>query len=148
VIEACHSEVRDISFIIAGRSPSKKLQALCKKHLNCCIVSNPSDDEMKDLIAKAQIHVLPSFNNTGVKLKLLNALFNGRHCVVNQAAVADSSLANYCHVANDADEFCKKVKELFSVDFTDADIQKRQGLLQHEFNNEANAKKIIEILGY
>ena len=59
---------------------------------------------MQDLISKAQVNILPSFNCTGVKLKLLNALFNGRHCIVNQDAVEGTGLESTCHIATGADD--------------------------------------------
>ena len=36
------------------------------------------------MIAKAQINILPSYTHTGIKIKLVNAIFNGRHCLVNE----------------------------------------------------------------
>ena len=135
-----------IPFVIAGKDPSKKLQRLAHAHPHTCLVANPGDNEMQDLIAKAHVHILPSFNNTGVKLKLLNALFNGRHCLVNPAAVAGSDLEAYCHIANDAATFQQKVNELFALDFTEDEIQKRQGLLQRQYNNEENGRKLIALL--
>ena len=110
-------------------------------------MANPGDKELQDMIAKAQINILPSMNNTGVKLKLLNALFNGRHCLVNPAAVAGSDMNSYCHIANDASSFQQKINELFALDLTEDEIQKRQGLLQHHYNNEENAKKLIALQG-
>ena len=139
-------EKLEIPFVIAGKEPSKKLQELAHQHKQTCLVANPSEKEMQDLIARAQVHVLPSFNNTGVKLKLLNALFNGRHCLVNQAAVEGSGLENYCHIATDARSFKEKISALYQQDLTEQEIQQRQGLLQSEFNNEANAGKLIDVI--
>jgi hypothetical protein len=103
---------------------------------------------MQDIIAKAQLHVLPSFNNTGIKLKLLNALFNGRHCLVNQAAVAGSRLEAACHIANDAASFKKVIETIYQQPFTDQDKERRQGLLQTIYNNEANAKYLVTSFGW
>ena len=69
----------EIPFVIAGKDPSQKLSFMAHEHPHTCLVANPGDKELQDMIAKAQINILPSLNNTGVKLKLLNALFNGRH---------------------------------------------------------------------
>ena len=135
-----------IPFVIAGKDPSEKLKRLVHAHPHTCLVANPDDKELQDLIAKAHVHVLPSFNNTGVKLKLLNALFNGRYCLVNAAAVAGSDLHAYCQIASDATSFQLKINELFTLDLTENEIQKRQGLLQQQYNNEENAKKIIALL--
>ncbi len=136
----------EIPFVIAGKNPSKKLQDLVHQHKQTCLVANPPQKEMQDLIAKAQVHVLPSFNNTGIKLKLINALFNGRHCLVNTAAVEGSGLENYCHIATDARSFKDKISELYQQNLTEQEIQQRQGLLQSEFNNEANAKKLVNLI--
>jgi glycosyltransferase involved in cell wall biosynthesis len=64
-----------IPFVIAGKNPSTKLTELAHQQDHTCLVANPSDKELQDLISKAQINILPSLNNTGVKLKLLNAGF-------------------------------------------------------------------------
>jgi hypothetical protein len=135
-----------IPFIIAGKDPSKKLEQAAMKRGECCLIANPSEKEMQDLIAKAQIHILPSMNNTGVKLKLINALFNGRHCVVNEAGVAGSGLEKACHTATDAASFKTIIKEIYEQPFTEQEKDQRQGLLQTMYNNELNAKKLITLL--
>jgi len=136
----------DIHFIIAGRSPSKKLQALVKKNNSACLVADPSETAMQDLVCKAQIHVLPSFNNTGIKLKLLNALFNGRHCVVNEAGVKGSGLQQVCHTATDVASFKKIITQLYKEPFTEQEKEQRQGLLQTIYNNDVNAEKLVEMI--
>ena len=133
-------------FIVAGKSPSKKLQSLIARNKNCCVVADPSEAAMQDLICKAQVHVLPSFNNTGVKLKLLNALFNGRHCVVNQAGVEGSGVETACHIATSAASFKNMVEQLYEQPFTEQEKEQRQGLLQNMYNNEINAKRLIALL--
>ena len=73
----------DVPLVIAGKNPSESLQTVINNNENFCIASNLSETEMGDLIRKAHVHILPSFNTTGVKIKLLNALFNGRYVVTN-----------------------------------------------------------------
>ena len=133
----------DVPFIIAGKNPTEKLKYLVKQSKNTCLVENPDDKEMRDLIAKAQINILPSFNNTGVKLKLLNALFNGKHCIVNNAAIEGSGLDAGCHVAEEPMQFKKLIGQLYSQPFTDEEIERRQGLLQDLYNNDTNARQLI-----
>jgi glycosyltransferase involved in cell wall biosynthesis len=135
-----------IPFVIAGKNPSKKLEVLAHKNQHTCLVANPGEKEMQDMIAKAQLHVLPSFNNTGIKLKLLNALFNGRHCLVNTPGVDGSGLENACHIASDAASFKQKIKELYQAPFTEQEKEQRQGLLQVMYNNEVNAAKLLTFL--
>lgn len=145
-----HNVFRDtgIPFIVAGKRPSDKLQSLIGHFPDCSLVENPTEQEMQDLIHKAQVNVLPSFNNTGVKLKLLNALYNGRHCLVNEAAVEGASIPDLCHVANSASIFADKLKALFLQEFLMEDILQRKKVLGEFYNNENNAKQIIEIIDY
>jgi len=79
---------------------------------------NPSEEEMQQLIAGAHIHTLPSFNNTGIKLKLLHALFTGRHCIANTEMVQDTGLNTLCNIADDAENFLKQVNKLQAMPFT------------------------------
>ncbi|MBL7703788.1 MAG: glycosyltransferase [Ferruginibacter sp.] len=136
----------NLPFVIAGKNPSPKLQKFAHDHQHTCIVANPTGKELQDMICKAHIHVLPSFNSTGIKLKLLNAIFNGRHCLVNKAGVEGSGLEAFCHLAEDAEGFKNKIEELYTQPFTEQEAQKRQGLLQTVYNNEANARQLTAFL--
>ncbi len=133
----------DIPLVIAGRNPSARLERLAHKYQHTCLVANPGDAELQDLITRAQVNILPSFNNTGVKLKLMNAVFNGRHCLVNTAGVAGSGLENACHIANETAFFTEKIKALYELPFTENEKEMRQGLLQRVYNNEQNAVKLL-----
>ncbi len=133
----------DIPLIIAGKKPSLPLQSLAHSRPHTCITCSPSENEMSDLIRKAHVHILPSFNQTGVKLKLLNALFNGRHCIVNRAAVNGSGAEALCHVAENANDFKAAVKALYEMPFSEADIQERKHVLSQYYDNEKNARQLI-----
>ncbi len=136
----------EIPFVIAGKNPSAKLIELAHKNQHTCIVVNPNDAEMNDLIQKAQVHILPSFTNSGIKLKLLNAVFNGRHVLVNDAMIKGTGLDKACQLANNPTEFKYQAFRLFHKAFTDADIQVREGLLQKHFDNAAHALQLMHAL--
>jgi glycosyltransferase involved in cell wall biosynthesis len=135
-----------IPFVIAGKNPSPRLERLA--HLSChtCLIANPDEGEMKDLIAKAQINILPSFNETGVKLKLLNALFNGRHCVVNEAIVKESGLEPACHIGTTKDALMEIVVQLYHHPFGEEEIRLRKRLLCHHYDNYENGKELIKLI--
>ena len=134
-----------IPFVITGKNPSQKLEFLAHQQPHTCLVANPSDKELHDMIAKAQINILPSFNNTGIKLKLLNALYNGRHCLVNKTGVEGSGLNRLCAIAEDADDFKTAIQYLYAIPYTNEENKKRQLLLQQLYNNQKNGEKLIEI---
>jgi hypothetical protein len=132
-----------VPFLIAGKNPGAKLFRAVERFKNCCLVPDPSDQELKDIIKKAQIHVIPSFNCTGIKLKLLNALFNGRHCVVNEEAVTGTGLQELCHLAGGADEFKMVIETLYERPFTFLDLQFRREKLLIQYDNHQTAAKLI-----
>ncbi|MEO6732437.1 MAG: glycosyltransferase family 4 protein [Ferruginibacter sp.] len=134
----------EIPFVIAGKNPTQRLSFLVHQHTQTCLVANPGEKELQDMISKAQINILPSLNNTGVKLKLLNALFNGRHCLVNKAGVQGSGLENICQIAEDADDFKTAISYLYDIPFTLEENNQRQQVLHQLYCNEKNLKKIVD----
>lgn len=133
----------NIQLIIAGKNPSEKLIKIVHATLNTTLLSNPSQVEMEKLISMAQVNILPSFNTTGVKVKILNALYTGRHCIVNTNAVQDTELSNCCHIANDADTTIQIVNELLEKEFTEKDISHREIILSEHYNNKLNVQTLI-----
>jgi hypothetical protein len=134
----------EIPFVIAGKNPPKKLAHLAHKHTHTCLVANPGEAEMQDMIAKAQINILPSTSNTGIKIKLLNALYNGRHCLVNSNTAMGSGVEQLCHTANNAEAFINTIRQLFQTPYNAKMAMERTAVLMHQFNNQSNAKQQVE----
>jgi hypothetical protein len=134
------------SFIIAGKNPSGQLKKSLLNNKNIRLVANPSEQEMNELIQTAHIHLLPSFNTTGIKIKLLNALFNGRFIITNAAAVEGTGLEMLCSLAETPSDYIKKIEELFQLPFSQNEINKRNEVLKSQFNNEKNGRQLIEWL--
>ncbi len=134
----------NIPFVIAGKNPSEILRDLTRKNKNTCLVSNPSDKELQELIKEAQINVLPSFNTTGIKIKLLNALYNGRHCIINDAGVDGSGLQALCSIASDHNSYKENIVKLYDRSFLHEDIILRKQLLLPIYSNEQNARQLIQ----
>lgn len=133
-----------LPLVIAGKNPSISLQNLVETNNHACIIANPSEKEMQDMIAKAQINLLPCFNNTGIKIKLLNALYNGRHCIVNETMLSGTSLHQLCHVAETPNAFTERIEQLYHQPFTTAETATRKALLYNNFNNEKSAKQMVD----
>lgn len=135
-----------IPFIIAGKNPSNTLQQLIKKYSHITLVANPDNLLMQRLIKDAQINILPSNSNTGIKLKLINALFNGKFCLVNNATIDGTELNQLCEIANTKEDMQQKIKTLFNLPFTQAEITKRENILLSIFNNKKNAEALNKII--
>lgn len=132
-----------VPLVIAGKQPSRRLSKSAHLYEHTCLVANPTEREISDLIQKAHINILPSFNSTGIKLKLLHALYRGRHCVVNPAAVEQSELEEACHIGNNATAIASIILQLYHQPFTEEEILLRRGILYNTYNNAKNAEKII-----
>lgn len=133
-----------IPFVITGKNPSRRLSRLFHDKNTTCLIENPDEKEMQDLISKAHVNIIPSFNSTGIKLKLINALFNGRHCVVNEQTVEGTNLEKACHIATDANAFKSIIYQLYGQPFNHDDLNIRHELLDNVFNNEINAKQMVK----
>lgn len=135
-----------VPLLVAGKKPSSKLQRILSNHSNICVIADPSEEEMQDMIQKAQINIIPSLNNTGLKLKLLNALFNGRHCVVNDAAVKGTQVQPACHIAGNADGFKSIIAQLYHKPFSDDEILLRKKLILQQLQSTKNVQKFIDLI--
>ena len=131
----------DVPFVIAGKGISQNLRMTAKKIKNCRLIDNPPVDELNSLIRDAHIHILPSQNNTGVKLKLLHALCEGRFCITNNNGIKGSHIHSGVHIANTAEEYIVLLKQLFNQEFTEDDFMERT-YIQTIYNNALNARKL------
>jgi len=139
-------ENMNISFVIAGKDPSSRIKNLTVNKANISLIISPSEVEMQKLIKEAQINILPSFNNTGIKLKLLNALYNGKHCLVNKASVAGTNLESLCTIADDESGFRQHIERLYALDFSEDQIKLRRSVLEDIYDNEKNAQKLMTLI--
>lgn len=137
----------NIPLIIAGNKPSQELRNAIKGNNNIEIKTKLNSEEMYSLIENAQINVLPTFQSTGIKLKLITALYKGRHCIVNTPMVYKTELESLCTVADSPLEMKQRISEFFVTPFTSADIDKRQDWLTTKgFSNKHNARQLIKML--
>jgi len=134
------------SIYIAGKNPSERLKELSQNKANVKLIASPDNEEMHQLISEAQIHLLPVFNSSGLRLKLLYALHSGRHCIVNSFMVEGTSLAPICEIADTANEMVSAISRLFQVPFTKENAENRKQFLFENYNNIENAKKMVRIL--
>lgn len=130
-----------IPLVIAGSGISKRLAAQAKKYPHIMLVNNPPDDEMEALVWDAHIHVLPSLNRTGVKLKLLNALLNGRFCLTNSNGVKGSQIEKGVIVKNEANDWISCLNSYMQKEFSASDKEERKAILSL-YNNRENAQKL------
>ncbi|TNE81371.1 MAG: glycosyltransferase family 1 protein [Bacteroidetes bacterium] len=136
----------DYPFYIAGSNPSKELTAAIEGKPHIQILNNLDSTQMLDYVKNAQVNVLPTFQNTGIKLKLINALFLGRHCLANSFMVQNTGLESFCEIANTPKQFSKKLQSLIKTPFSKEQIEARRTALELGFSNSKNAQLLVETI--
>ena len=138
----------DIGFIVAGMDPSDRLREAIAPHEHIKLVANPSEDEMNKLVQDAQINLLVSFQTAGIKLKLINALFRGRFCIVNENMVKGSNLRDLCYVRNSVSSIRQTIEAIYNTPFEESHIQKRREVLEKTYSNLENGKKLLSLIRF
>ena len=146
LIEKVVLALPNIKFIIAGKNPSAPLSNFKNLISNLKIIANPNEAIMNQLIQDAHIHILPSNSSSGIKLKLLNALFNGRFCIANNDTISGSGLNELCSIANTPKEFITGIENLIDQDFNAEMKTQRKQILTKKFNNQMNVELLINFI--
>jgi len=136
----------DIPLIVAGMNPPEYIYKLASQYSNIEIIPNPDDTKMFELIRKAHTNILVTFQATGLKLKLLNTLYKGKFCLVNDKMLNGTGLDELCVIANSSKEFRIKLKALFKKDFTTPEIALRKKILEFRYSNDLNAQRLIDLV--
>jgi hypothetical protein len=133
--------------IIAGLNPPSFLIRKIAKHKHLVLVANPGEEEMSSLIHHAQVHTLYTSQPTGLKLKLLNVLHNGRFIVCNDFMVSGTGLGSHDSfvIANDRRGYLEAVKALMQRSFSNDLVQEREEALR-DFSNEKNAALLTRLI--
>ncbi|MBN2174782.1 MAG: glycosyltransferase family 1 protein [Bacteroidales bacterium] len=135
-----------LPLVIAGMNPPKHILKIAEHHSNVSVIANPSDEKMFDLIKHAHVNILVTFQATGLKLKLLNTLYRGRFCLVNDKMLNGTGLDELCEIANDPSEQKKILNMLFEKEYKTENINKRKEVLNIRYSNDHNANKLIGLV--
>jgi hypothetical protein len=132
-------------FLVASSCKNKAVLKQIKKHQNIGFKEIPNQESLDILFQKAQVNTLFTFQKTGIKLKLLHTLYQGRHVISNSAMIEDTGLEALCELANTKKHLLEKTAQLFEQLFSNEQMTARQEKLLG-FNPEENAKRITSII--
>ena len=135
-----------IPFKIAGLNPPRTLFQLVGANPHAEMIANPDDKQLDELIKNAHVNIFFTNQATGLKLKLLNALYNGRFVLANDKMLSGSHLNGLCEIANDMPAMKSGLTELMKRKFTVAHKVERQVYLQTIYTNGDNVEKLIELI--
>ena len=129
--------------ILAGKDPHPSILELQKYRTNITVVANPTNAEMLQLLQQAHICLALAKNPSGVKLKLINALFCTRFVVANENALNGSGLDELCEIIDSTTDCASKINTIMQQTFDEEQIKKRKAILENNYNNLQNAKLLI-----
>lgn len=135
-----------IPLVIAGSNPGESLIRLISAYDHISLRHNPSEFEMEELLTNAHLHALPTFQDTGIKLKLLTSLHKGRFIVVNELMVSNTGLEFGTRICRSSTEFRETIQELWEQEFTDIDLAQRDAALGQKFSTQDNAMRLVELI--
>ena len=135
-----------VRLVIAGSDASAELKREVARSGNVELRENIGTDEIHRLVREAQVNVLPTFQATGIKLKLLLCLFTGRHVVCNTPMVEGTGLEGLCHVHDDPGGMRLSIQACMAEPANGASLEARVRVLEERFSNKRNAEAIVSLL--
>lgn len=140
-------EVKKIPLIIAGNGAPEILKRAIAGNPMVQLKENISHEDVLDLVKKARLHVLPTFQATGVKLKLIAALSMGFHILCNTLMVEGTGLEHCVPTADDPETFALMASVLFEQDRPQENwVQARIQAFENLLSNRLNAEKMIRFM--
>ncbi|MDC1465226.1 hypothetical protein N8387_06015 [Polaribacter sp.] len=132
-------------FVVASSYKNKSVLKQINMYYNIKFKDIPTQESLDQLFKKAQINTLFTFQKTGIKLKLLNTLHQGKHIISNTQMIEDTGLEALCELANTKKEILEKTSKLLEQTFSETQVIARKEKLL-DFNTQENAKKIVAII--
>lgn len=133
---------KDIRLVIAGKAPPVDLLNFAKMAGNVEVIADPDQAKMRELLRYAHVILLPTYQPTGIKLKLIESLYRGRFCIANTAMVENTELEGL--VTIEESDYYGCTENLMSDEFTGANIERRKIGLRAHFDNLKNASLLLE----
>lgn len=133
--------------VIAGSDASRELKREVARNPNVELRENVGTEEIHRLVREAQVNVLPTFQSTGIKLKLLLCLYTGRHVVCNTPMVEGTGLAELCHVHDSPEAMRTSILACMGAPANGQATERRVQVLEERFSNRRNAERIVGLLG-
>lgn len=133
----------EIKLVIAG----KGARSLSKSHndRNVVFIESPTESEMLKWASEASMHLLPTFQSTGFKLKLLYSIYTAKSIVANDEMIRGTGMESAVTLANSQTEWKDSIQSILKNSESQPIIS-RMKELRDEISNAALAEKLIRFL--
>lgn len=138
-------DLPNYNLVLASSFNNKAVINSIKNHHNINFQVIEDNTSLNTIFENAQMHVILSFQNTGIKLKLINALYQNRHVLANTIVTQGTGLEKICEIFETPDELKEIIKAKYALDFPESELSNREKTLE-QFSTERSAKQIIDLL--
>ncbi|WP_412851039.1 hypothetical protein ACL0VS_09240 [Chryseobacterium sp. PMSZPI] len=132
------------SLIIASDRASDDLKKKINTIENISLVPIENNKNLNRLFERAQANILLSYQNTGTKVKLFNALYNSRFVIINQNITDDPSLINLCLFASNTKKLRQHIIDVSEKDYNENEI--RKAILERNYSDGPKAEAMVKII--
>lgn len=137
-------KIKNYKLIIASSNGRKFIANLIGDASNIEFIELQNHSQLEDLLNNAHLNILLSFQKSGTKLKIINALHRSRFCLINENMVDDEKILSLCQVATAENDFIENINILKSKPYLDNEIRKKT--LSEVYNDTENALKIVKVI--
>ena len=135
-----------IPFVIAGNNADNKIKKLIERYSNITLIDSPSKNKLDKLIHQARVHILPTFQSTGMKLKLIHVLFTNGAIIINSNMITDSELTQCCIIADTAQDMKNYVIKFCNENIKKEVLELRKKIIEKKFSNKKNGNELIKYI--
>ena len=144
LMRICHvlADHTDIKLVIAGKNPSSSLIKRLSSFKHFSLVVNPEDDELVQLILRAQVNICYTFISEGFKMRLIPLLKFGRFILINSKFCTHPDINSVVMIEDDLEKWPEILTELLQTEFTRQILKQRTEVL-HKLSENNNADLMI-----
>lgn len=143
-LAAIFKKIPDFKLIIASNSGESHLKKHIGSSANIEYVTIQNFAHLKQLLNEAHINLIFSYQRSGTKLKLMNALYYSRFCFINENIADDDSVTQLCEFTNSNAAIIEKINAFKNVSFTD--YENRKMVLERYLNDSTNAAILANLI--
>ncbi len=135
-----------LPLIIAGLDPPPWLRKKAEAAEGVTLIVSPEEEEMERLIREAHVHLMLTFQASGIKLKLLLSLFRGRYIVVNGPMMTSAGLEKCVIRADSGEKIAALLDDLKEKEFTQKEVERRKKCIPARYYNVVKVLELKELI--
>lgn len=111
---------------------------------NISLVPIETTDNLHQLLGNAHANILLSYQKSGTKVKLFNALYNSRFVIINENITDDESLINVCLIGTNRQEIRQHIINVAEKDYDGN--ESRKFVLEKDYSDSVKAEEMMETI--